>query len=467
MASVAAPATAGKDPGKAPPAKFVQGNLFRHVAVMALTSSVGLMAIFIVDLINMVYISWMQDPEATAAIGYAGAALFFTSGFGIGLSIGVSALVAQAVGARDTGLARARATSGLILGAVLGAAFSAAMWILTPQMVAAFGATGGTAEKTISFMRLVLPSQPLLMIGMIGSGILRSHGDAKRAMWVTVWGAIVLAALDPVFILWADWGLTGAAVAGWGSRLVIAGMALWPIWRHYGGFVRVTPAMLRLDAGPLLTISGPAVMTQLATPAGQAIVTRLVSGFGEPAVAGMAITGRLAPVAFAIIFALAGAVGPIIGQNLGAGRLDRVRRTLRESVLFCGLVIVVMSAALFLLRAPLADLFHATGETREILYLFCGPLSLLFFFNGLIFIANAACNNLGAAYQATMINWARHTLGTLPFAWALAGIWGAKGVLVGQAVGGVIFGLLALWLAMRIVARREAALRPPRRRNLT
>ena len=79
-----------------PQARFVEGNLFRHVAVMSLTGSVGLMAIFIVDLINMVYISWLKDPVLTAATGYAGAVMFFTTAFGIGLSIGVSALVAQA-----------------------------------------------------------------------------------------------------------------------------------------------------------------------------------------------------------------------------------------------------------------------------------------------------------------------------------------------------------------------------------
>ncbi len=60
-------------PPPAPPqGRFVTGNLFRHVAVMSLTSSVGLMAIFVVDLINMLYVSWLGDPVLTAAIGYAG-----------------------------------------------------------------------------------------------------------------------------------------------------------------------------------------------------------------------------------------------------------------------------------------------------------------------------------------------------------------------------------------------------------
>ena len=440
-------------------AKFVTGNLFRHVAVMSLTSSVGLMAIFVVDLINLLYISWLQDPEKTAAIGYAGAVLFFTTAFGIGLSVGVSALVSRAVGARDIALARQRTTEGLLLGAGFGAAFAVAVWVVLPQIVGLLGATGGTADETLHYLRVLIPSQPLLMVGMIGAGVLRAHGDARRGMMVTVWGAVVLAALDPVLILWADLGLTGAALAGWGSRAAIAGMALWPIWRHYGGFGRPSAASVATAAVPLFAISGPAILTQLATPVGQAVVTRMVAGYGEAAVAGMAIAARLTPVAFGIIFALSGAVGPILGQNLGAGKMDRVRRAFWDSILFAGLVIVVMSAVLFLARGAIADAFQAEGLTRDLIYLFCGPLSLLFFFNGMIFVANAACNNLGAALQSTMVNWGRHTVGTVPFAWYLGQGWGAQGVLVGQAVGGILFGVLAVWLALRVVDRVAAGAR--------
>lgn len=434
-------------------AKFVSGNLFRHIAVMSLTSSVGLMAIFVVDLINMIYISWLQDPVKTAAIGYAGAVLFFTTAFGIGLSVGVSALVSRAVGARDMDLARSRTTEGLLLGAGFGAGFALLVWVLLPEIVGLLGADGRTADEALHYLRVLIPSQPLLMIGMIGAGVLRAHGDARRSMMVTVWGAIVLAALDPVLILWADLGLTGAALAGWGSRLAIAGMAIWPIWRHYGGFGAPDRRSVMAAAAPILAISGPAILTQLATPVGQAVVTRMVAGYGEAAVAGMAIAGRLTPVAFGIIFALSGAVGPILGQNLGAGKLDRVRRAFWDSILFSGLVIVVMSALLFAARPWIAEVFHAEGLTRDLIYLFCGPLSLLFFFNGMIFVANATCNNLGAAMQSTMVNWGRHTIGTVPFALAFGLWWGAEGVLIGQAVGGVLFGGLAVWLALRVIDR--------------
>lgn len=437
------------------PAKFLEGNLFRHVAVMSLTSSVGLMAIFSVDLINMIYISWLGDPAKTAAAGYAGAVMFFTTSFGIGLAIAVSALVAPAVGRRDAALARSRATSGMVLGVGSGTVFAALVWIFLPQIGLLLGATGETLEQTVMFLRWYTPSQPLLMIGIIGGAILRAHGDARRSMMVTVWGAVALAAVDPVLILWAGMGLKGAALAGGCSRVVIAFFALLPIFRHHGGFDPLRWATLRPDIQPLSVIAGPAILTQLATPVGQAFVTRLVASHGEGAVAGMAIAGRLTPVAFGIIFAMSGAIGPIIGQNLGAGQMARVRGAFLASIQFLGIVIVVMSAILFLTRTEIATLFHAEGVTRDLIYLFCGPLSMLFFFNGLIFIANAACNNLGAAYQSTMVNWGRHTLGTVPIALWLGGIWGPQGVLIGQAFGGVLFGLLATWLAWRIIERRS------------
>ena len=436
-------------------ATFLEGSLMRHVAIMSLTGSVGLMAIFVVDLINMVYISWLGDPEATAAVGYAGAVLFFTTAFSIGMSIAVSALVARALGARDPARAREIATSGMIWGAVLGTVFLAVVWLWTPPIVALLGATGGTFDKTVHFLRISLLGQPFLMAGIVGTAILRAHGDARRSMMATVWGAVVLAALDPILIFGADLGLTGAALAGLGSRLAILYAAVWPILRHHGGFSPITPGMLRADAGPLFGIAAPAVLTQLATPVGQAIVTRLVAGFGEAAVAGMAIAGRLTPVAFGVIFALSGALGPIIGQNFGAGRMDRVRQAFLDGLKFTALVIAAISALLFLGRGLIADLFAAQGLTRDLILLFCGPLSLMFLFNGWIFVANAACNNLRAPFLSTAVNWGRHTLGTLPPALWLAQSHGAAGVLVGQALGGVIFAAVAIWLALRVIARVE------------
>jgi putative MATE family efflux protein len=441
-------------------AKFVEGNLFRHVSVMALTSSVGLMAVFVVDLVNMLYVALLGRAELAAAVGYAGAILFFTTSFGIGMSIAVGALVARALGARDTLTARARATTGLVIGFTFGSVFAAVVWLALWPLVTLLGAAGETAELAVHFLRIVTPSQPLLMVGMIGGAILRSHGDARAAMMATVWGAIATAVLDPILIFGFGLDLTGAAIASVFARVVIAVMALRPIAAKYGGFDRVTPGEVLADMGPIWGIALPAILTQVATPVGQAFVTRATSAYGEAAVAGMAIAGRLTPVAFGVIFALSGAMGPIIGQNFGAGRMDRVRRAFLDGLVFTGLVILVVSAVLFVLRGPIADAFQAEGLTRDLVYLFCGPLALLWFFNGVIFVANAVCNNLGRPFWSTVVNWGRHTVGTIPLALWLGGYLGAEGVLVGQALGGVVFGLAAVWLAL--VAIRSPAVAMPR-----
>ena len=429
-------------------AKFVEGNLFRHVSVMALTSSVGLMAVFVVDLVNMLYIAMLGREELAAAIGYAGAILFFTTSFGIGMSIGVGALVARALGARDLPLAREKATTGLVLSFVFGSIFAAVIWLFLWPLVGLLGATGETAALAVHFLQIVIPSQPLLMVGMIGGAILRSHGDARAAMMATVWGAVATAILDPILIFGLGWELTGAAIASVAARVVIAWMALRPITAKYGGFDRPTVGQVVADMGPIWAIAIPAILTQVATPVGQAFVTRATSAYGEAAVAGMAIAGRLTPVAFGVIFALSGAIGPIIGQNFGAGRMDRVRRAFWDGLIFTGLVILVVSALLYLLREPIADTFRAEGLTRELVFLFCGPLALLWFFNGMIFVGNAVCNNLGRPFWSTVVNWGRHTVGTIPLALWLGQYWGAQGVLVGQALGGVVFGLAAGWLAL-------------------
>lgn len=434
-------------------AKFLTGNLFGHVTTMSLTASIGLMAVFLVDFVDMVFISMLGKSELAAAVGYAGAILFFTTSFGIGLGIAAGALVARALGAGDEKLARERTTHSLCYGFVFGVIFSVAVFSVLAQLVDLLGATGETAALTIHFLQIVVPSVPFLMLGMMGAAILRAHGDARRAMLATIAGGIVNAILDPILIFGLNLELTGAALASFAARVVIAYTALRPIIRHYGGIERPNASGMMRDLMPILAIAFPAILTQLATPVGQAFVTRAMANYGEEAVAGLAIVSRMMPVAFGVIFALSGAVGPIIGQNYGAGNMDRVRRGYNAAILFTALVILFVSAVLFALRMPLVNLFEATGVTQSLIFLFCGPLALAFFFNGMLFVSNAAFNNMGRPFYSTFANWGRNTVAMIPLVMLGSAIFGAPGVLIGQAAAGVVFGTLSWVLARRVIAQ--------------
>lgn len=433
-------------------AKFTQGNLFRHISVMSLTASVGLMAVFLVDFVDMIFISMLGKAELAAAVGYAGAILFFTTSFGIGMAIAAGALVARALGAGLPEEARRRATNSLIYGVIFGAIFAATVWFNLAFLAGLIGATGETLNLAVHYLAIIVPSLPFLMVGMIGGAILRAHGDARRAMMATIWGGLVNAVLDPILIFGLDLELTGAAVASVCARIVIAGTALVPLIRYYGGFDRPTISSLSIDIRPILAIAVPAILTQLATPIGQAYVTRSMAEFGEEAVAGMAIIARMTPVGFGIIFALSGAIGPIIGQNAGAGLNDRVRAAFREGLIFTAIVVVVVSGLFFLARPAIQILFQLDGVALTMVFLFAGPLSLMFFFNGVIFVSNAAFNNLGHPFYSTIVNWGRNTLGTVPFVMLGAAWFGAPGVLIGQYVGGAVFALVALLLTRRVLS---------------
>lgn len=433
-------------------AKFLTGNLFRHVTVMSLTASIGLMAVFIVDFVDMIFISMLGKAELAAAVGYAGAVLFFTTSFGIGLAIAAGALVSKALGAGDEELARERTTHALTYGAVFAAIFATLVWLSVHKVVALLGAQGETAALAEHFLRIIIPSMPFLIIGMMAGAVLRAHGDARRAMMSTIAGGVVNAVLDPILIFGFDLELTGAAIASVVARLVICAMAVWPLIRIYNGLTRPhMPGMMR-DLNPVLAIAFPAILAQIATPVGQAFVTREMAGYGEQAVAGMAVVGRLIPVAFGVVFALSGAVGPIIGQNYGAGDMVRVKRSFNAGVLFVAVVTLLVSLVLFVARHAIADLFGAFGLTRELIYLFCGPLALLFFFPGVLFVANAAFNNLGQPFLSTFTNWGRNAVALIPFVWIGSALFGAPGVLVAQALAGALFGVVAWVLALRTIA---------------
>lgn len=435
-------------------AKFLEGNLLKHIAVMSLASSVGLMAVFAVDFVDMIFISMLGKAELAAAVGYAGAILFFTASFGIGMAIACGALVARALGEGDEALARQRATNSLIFGIAFGAVFAAIVWVNLATLVGLLGASGETQALSVHYMQIILPSLPLMLVGMVGGAILRAHGDARRSMNVLIIAGLVNAVLDPILIFGLGLELTGAALATVAARITMATVVLAAIQKHHGGFAHPSIAGLAKDFSPVFAIALPAILTQLATPVGQAYVTRSMAEFGEEAVAGMAIVGRLTPVAFAVLFALSGAVGPIIGQNAGAKNEARVRATFRDALMFTAAVTVLVSLILFLLRPSLDWLFQLNDSdmARTLVFLFAGPLSLLWFFNGVIFVTNAAFNNLSHPFYSTITNWGRHTLGTIPPVMLGAWLFGAPGVLIGQALGGVVFAGISLLLVRKVLA---------------
>ncbi len=432
--------------------KFVSGSILRHILVMTGAGAVGLMAIFAGDLANIYFLASTGDEAVVAAVGYASSILFFSTSIGIGLSIAATAMVAPALGARLRVRARRLSAHAHVLTFVISAILSIVLWLLIDPMLGYLGAQGRAREQAAHYLALLLPTLPMLALGMTSSAMLRSVGDARRAMHVTLVGAIVNTALDVVLIVYLGWGIEGAAIATAIARVAVMGIGFYGvIWVH-NLIHRPKWATLVVDAKPFFAIAVPAVLTNIATPAGNAYVTAAMAQYGDSAVAGWAIVGRIIPVAFGAIYALSGSVGPILGQNYGAGLPDRMRSVLTLSLWTVG----AFTAAAWLILAAtagvLAEQFNADGDARQLIVFFCYWLAPLFVFLGALFIANAVFNTLGRAYYSTALNWLRATVGTVPFV-MVGGAWsGAEGVLTGNMIGGIGFGLIAVYVAYQLIA---------------
>ena len=433
----------------------------RHVVVMSLSASLGLLSIFIVDFVDLYFISLLGESALAAAVGFAGTLIFFNMSITIGLMIAMSALAARKIGEGDEAGARLVATNVLVFGLVIGVVISALFWIYTPALLDMIGAVGQTKDYAVSYLRIVVPSMPIMVTAMVCSGLLRAHGDARRAMMATLIAGAVNAVLDPILIFGLGLGLEGAAWASVAARIAMTVTAVLPILRIYGGFAPFELPRFLNDLRLIVGIAAPAILTNIATPVGNVIVTRAIAPYGDAVMAGYSVIGRLTPLAFCVIFALSGAVGPIIGQNFGAKNYPRVRETFLKSLYFTAAYTLIVWVLLSVLNNLIAAQFSLREEGRILMNYFVWIVAPLFFFNGVLFIANASFNNLNRPTWSTWLNWGKNTIGVAPFVWLGAAWAAAPGVLVGQALGGIFFALLGVWLTFRLVDDFESGRADP------
>lgn len=434
--------------------RFVEGSILRHVVVMSATGSVGLMAIFVVDLLSLLYVSKLGDPTLTAAVGFATIVQFFAIAINIGLMIAAGAVVSKAIGAGDEAGARRLATSASLLGLVVAGVLVALMLPFLEPLLRLIGADGATLPVAKRFLWIALPSNLLMGPGMMFSGLLRAVGAARAAMSVTLGGGLVTAGVDPLLIFGAGLGVDGAAYATCIARLTFLLVGWYGVSRR-NMLSRPRLSCVVRDAPIVFRIALPAVLTNLAPSVASAFVAHALSGFGAETVAANVVIDRLTPVAFGGLFAMSGSIGPILGQNWGAGRFDRMRGVLRDGALVTASYVLLVWLCLAAARGPLMALFGLSGVSAELFAFFCLVSGAVWFFNGLLFLANAAFNNLGFPFLSTALNWGRATLGTMPPALLGAALYGPRGVIAGVGVGSVLFGVLGIGLAVGAVGRLE------------
>ncbi|TMM55646.1 multidrug transporter MATE [Sulfitobacter sabulilitoris] len=417
-----------------------------HVVRMTATGAMGITFVFLVDAAGLLWISQLGDPTLVAAVGFAFAIQFFSVSIGVGLMIAATAMVSRSIGAGDREAARHQAGAGIVIAAAIQAVVAALVVLWRHELVGIAGATGDAAALAARYLLLTMPSLVVMAVALVASGALRAEGLGAKAMYVTLISGVVLMVLDPVLIVWMGWGLDGAAIGLVVFRVMLMALALLFAGHQHGLIARPAWPQLRVVWRPYMAVAVPAISTQMATPAGNYLLTVVMAPFGDDAVAAWAVVGRLTVVAFGGIFALSGAIGGIFGQNFGARQYDRLRSTYRDALLFCAVYTLVTWVLLVAATPFVIRVFGMTGQGAEVLRAFTHVGVGGFVCVGALFVSNAAFNNLGRPGRSTLVNWVKDGVVSWPAALALAGLFGAPGVIYGQALAGVIVGALAaLW----------------------
>ena len=228
------------------------------------------------------------------------------------------------------------------------------------------------------------------------------------------------------------------------------------IWR-YRLRAPLRPRLLALNIPAIVAIAVPAVLTNLTSPLATAYAARQMAPFGDDAVAAFAVIIRLVPVGFALLFSLSAAVAPIVGQNAGAARYDRVRQTLTVALQFNWLTVAVIGLSLFLLRDALPQWFKLDDNAAALLRFYCSGASLLFGFKGMIFSINAAYNNLGRPFYSTASNLAGLMFGALPLISLGAWLLGPRGIILGHMAEAILTAPVCWLVVQRLITRLEAS----------
>lgn len=296
--------------------------------------------------------------DALTAVASAGWLDWLVLSLAIGLAQGFGIQVAQSFGAGNQAeLRRVIAQSLLLSAATVITVEILAQTLLWPILVA-MDMPSQIIRMTESYLRIIFAGLPLVMGFNLFSGFLRSVGNSVTPLFAMVTAALTNIGLDFLYVLGFGWGVEGAAIAtitGQGLSCIICLIAVLrtPV-------LHIRRSDLRFDGSMcarLMRLGIPISFQNLIISIGGLVLQKVVNGFRYVFVAGFNATNRLVGLLELAGASLGSAVGTFAGQNLGAGRIDRVKLGQRRAAQLSVLLGVLVGGCMILFGKPLISLF--------------------------------------------------------------------------------------------------------------
>ncbi len=427
---------------------LVDGSIQRSLIRMTTPMIIGMLALFTFQLVDTWFISFL-GTESLTAISFTFPVTFTVMSLAIGLGIGASAVVAKALGSSQFEKAKEAATVINYISLILACLVVIISWILMEDIFTLMGANDRLLIPIRDYMVVWLPGSILVVCIMTSNSILRGYGDTKTPSILMAAAAFSNALLDPLFIFgigpFPELGIQGAALATVISWMLGFCYLFYLLVFKMELVSRSLPnkATLKNSGLDMLRIGVPAAGANMMTPLAAGIMTAIAAGFGDSTVAAFGVGARIEPIATLLVLAISSSLPPLISQNYGAGRLDRIKEAYRIATRF----ILVWQLIIYLLLAIgagiLASIFSEDPEVVEAIKLFVWIMPLGYGLQGIIILTNSSLNALHRPLNALILSIARFFVFYVPLAYVGSVYFGLYGFFAGAVCGNLLMAMIS------------------------
>jgi putative MATE family efflux protein len=398
------------------------GDPKKAIIKLSIPTIAAVLSHTIYNLTDAVWVSG-KGPASLSAVGFTFPFLWMTMAIGNGIGIGSGAAISRRIGARDKSGADSVATHAMVIMLIIVFLFSAAMIYVARPLMQLMGA-GEALDLSVTYARIMFAGLILLFFMQTASAILRSEGDAKRAMYVMLAGSLINMILDPIFIYTFGLGVAGAAWASLLSMFIVALIAFYWLFVEKKTFVSFKFRGFRFDKKILVDIGKvgiPASISQMSMALMAFALTKIVAIIGGPDGVAVYTTGwRVATLATLPMLGVASAVTAVAGAAFGARDYKKMEISYLFALKAGVLVECVLAVLTFLFASQITWIFTWSEDTARII----GDLTQLLrvvwiFFPTVAFgmLSSAMFQGAGKGMTALIMTVLRTLVFTVPFVW--------------------------------------------------
>lgn len=430
---------------------LTQGSIVQHLVRLSIPMVWGIFVIVSFQLVDTFYIS-MLGTEPLAAISFTFPVTFILFSLTMGMSIATSSVLSRQIGEGNDDRVKRIASHGLIFALLVGIVLAVIGIAVMDPVFKAMGATDDMLPIIRDYMLIWFGGSYFLSVPMVGNAAMRAAGDSRIPAVIMTVVALTNVILDPLLIFgllgFPALGVKGAALATVIAN--IAGMcaSVYVLYarkkmifqdgicfRHFGDSVK-----------RLAFIALPVGITGMIQPVANAFIISLLAVYGAETVAAYGVATRLEAFAFVILMALATGMAPIVGQNWGAKKFDRVHETLNKVFAFAGSWSLFI-AIIFMLGAQfIAGLFSDNPEFIDTARMYFWIVALTYVPGNLIAGWGSAFNAMGMPQRSFIMSALRLLVLQVPLAYIGSYYWGLSGVFCAIATTNLVTGVgFHLW----------------------